>query len=104
MEIEMTTTRVETITKHIKEPSFFMLESKYGLVEYLAIYNKEKVVKMSIGDNYANITRCYFRSINNADELTAAKEISEPEFNEALAKSLFIISGVEVCTPVEQLY
>ena len=104
MEIKTVTTKEVVEEKEINTPSFW----KYGAAAYprfAAIYSEERVITlMAPSAGYADVTMGKLAGIYQPERVFAGSEITEQEFNELLAKSLFIISGVEVCTPVEQLY
>jgi len=104
MKIKTVTTKEVVEEKEINIPSFWKYVSN-SFDKYAAIYSEDKVVSiMGLTSTYSDVTMCRYAALYNPERIFTGVEISEQEFNEALAKSLFIISGVEVCTPAEQLY
>ncbi len=101
MKINVTTTK-EVITEiEVTTPQFW--KYKQGAA-FAAIYSEDKVLQVdTVGDSYRTITTCRYENIYAPFRIFEGEQVSEYEFNQALAESILKIAGIEIVAPQLEL-
>ena len=85
----------EWVTKEIEleTPAFF---NNSGVK--VAVYSEDKIISVQMfDDGWTSVRKNCVKDFTGFLDMIKEPRISEDEFNNALAKAVFIVSGVEIC-------
>ena len=89
------TTTTETVTKEIEIDTPCYWSHHHGQ-RFSAILSEEDTITVILQEGYTSICKCRYQTLYKPEEIFKGEEISQLEFNTALARAVIIVSGIEI--------